>query len=255
MCNLTLEVAVLWAGAWTTWPAGILSKLNYPWILWNTLETSSGFDTWNWIWLQEELPATCWSRCRAAGTASCVGFGSVAGGQHHMGSETCGCLIWGCWEQTLSSLTAMGVSILARYFSWSECRETLTSKPEFCFRWESRMLVDPASPKANRRASGNTGVDTGCCCQKTPLCSFLLVFWSRQCRVEQILGGKINIGGQGQIGCDAKGILKRHRGTLFFRQPCMTHLLVQHWSLCVTTVNLRWWLSGSCTISRVAILQ
>lgn len=114
MCNLTLEVAVLWAGAWTTWPAGILSKLNYPWILWNTLETSSGFDTWNWIWLQEELPATCWSWCRAAGTASCVGFGSVAAGQHHMGSETCGCLIWGCWEQTLSSLTAMGVSILAR---------------------------------------------------------------------------------------------------------------------------------------------
>lgn len=113
MCNPTLEVAVLWAGAWTTWPAGILSKLNYCWILWNNLETSSGFDTWNSVWLQEELPATCWTQCRAASTTSCLGFSCMAGGQH-TGSETWGCLKWGCWEQTLSSLTAMGAFTLAR---------------------------------------------------------------------------------------------------------------------------------------------
>ena len=112
------------------------------------------------------------------------------------------------------------------------------------------MLVDSGSPKADRRASGNTDVDIGCCCQKTTLCSFLLVFWSRQCSVEQILVGRINTGGQGQIGCDAKRILKWHHGTLFFRQPRMTHLLVQHRSSCVTTVNLRWWLSGSCIINQ-----
>jgi len=75
------------------------------------------------------------------------------------------------------------------YLSWSECRETLGSKPEFCFSWESGMLVDSGSPKADRIASGNADVDTGCCCQKTPLCPFLLVFGSRQHSVEQILGG------------------------------------------------------------------
>lgn len=39
LSNLTLEVAVLWGRAWTTWSTGIFSKLNYSLILWNYLET------------------------------------------------------------------------------------------------------------------------------------------------------------------------------------------------------------------------
>lgn len=80
--------------------------------------------------------------------------------------------------------------------------------------------------------------------------SLLVSLWKQATQRGTNSGGRINTGGQGQIGCDAKRILKWHRGTLFFRQPRMTHLLVQHRSSCVTTVNLRWWLSGSCIINQ-----
>lgn len=125
---------------------------------------SSGSDTWHRVWLlhvpRNPSVAGLAEGCRKAPRGAAWTLRSMAGDWHCKDFETPDFLNCGSWKLTETLLKGTSTYALAqKMISLGQCVKKLRAvRFEFYFRWESRMLLETWSPKADRNNLQNTSL-------------------------------------------------------------------------------------------------